>query len=130
MDATDYVKEQFIDWVVKGEDMPLSHGSVYVGLHTGDPTSTGEENEVTADSYERVEVLVEDWNISGGSFENINDIDFPEATENWGVIEYFSIWDGPSDTDNSLGYSALTPEEISDGERATFRDGDLTGEML
>jgi len=128
---TTYVEEEIVNWIVGGEDMPVAHTNVYVALHDDDPTNDGTENEVTAESYDRVETTANgDWTRSGNSFENAVEIEFPEAEEEWGNVSHFTIWDGPSDTDNPLGQSALnTARDISEGDAPVFREGSLTGEI-
>jgi hypothetical protein len=132
-DATNYLKDEVIRWIVGGEDMPTAHGNVYVGLHTGPPGDDAQNNEVTASGYSRADTIAgNDWDVSTvGQFENTSDILFDEAEENWGDISHFSIWDGSSDTDNALGISELeATRTIEAGDSAVFRQGRLSGELL
>ena len=130
---TDYVEEQIVNWMVGGEDMPTAHTNVYVSLHTNDPTNSGEENEVTVDSYSRVETTANgDWNRTEGTFENAVDIEFPEAQENWGNISHFALWDAEESAtdDNAIAQSSLqTARDVEEGDVAVFRSGNLTGEV-
>lgn len=130
MDATEYTKDLYINWLVGGQEFPANHGSVYLGLHTDDPGPSGENNEVSASDYSRKEVAVSDWTIGTGTFENPDVIEFDIATSDWGTITHFSIWDGPDATDNSLGYSPLASNvTINTDDTAVFRSGKLTGEF-
>jgi len=111
--------------------MPEAHTNVYVALHDSDPTNDGTENEITADSYDRVETTANgDWTRTDNSFENAVEIEFPEATELWGDVSHFSLWDGPDDTDNPIAQSALeSTRTIDEGDAPIFREGNLTGQV-
>ena len=127
-DFTDYTENNIVNWMVGGVDMPVSHGNVYVALHTGDPTETGDSNEVSAASYARASTTAgTDWNINGGSFENSSDIGFTDATETWGDISHFSLWDSETGG-NAIAYSNLTTTRtVQDGDAPIFRSQSLTG---
>jgi hypothetical protein len=130
MDATTYTKSQFINWLVGGQDMPTSPGSVYLALHNGDPGDSGENNELSVSNYTRVEITVSEWNITTGAFENSGIVEFPTADADWGDVSYVSIWDGPNDTDNSLGSSPTeTTITINKDDTAVFRSGRLSGDF-
>lgn len=131
-DFSTYTENQIVNWMVGGEDMPTAHTNVYVALHDGDPTNSGTENEITADSYDRVETTANgDWTRTNNFFENAVKIEFPEATESWGDVSHFSLWDGPADTDNAISQSELAnTRSIGEGDAPVFREGDLTGHVL
>jgi hypothetical protein len=130
-DFTDYLEGQIVNWMVSGSDMPASHSNIYVALHTSDPTNSGENNEVSASSYARVSTTAgTDWSVSGNTFSNLIDIEFPEAQEDWGNITHFTLWDGPDATDNALAWSALDrSRDVSTGDAPVFRDGTLNGSV-
>ena len=130
-DFTSYLESQIVDWMVGGSDMPPSHSNIYIALHTDNPTNSGEDNEVTADSYSRVSTTADtDWTISDNTFTNLIDVEFPEAEEDWGEISYFTLWDGPSDTDNAIAWSTLErSREVDIGDVPIFRDGTLNGSV-
>lgn len=111
--------------------MPTAHVSVWVALHNSDPTNSGEENEVNAAGYSRVETTANgDWTRTGDTFENAVDIEFDVAEENWGEVTHFSLWDGSADTDNAIASSTLDASRtIEDGDQAVFRAGGLTGDV-
>lgn len=129
-DFTDYSENNIANWMVGGQDMPVAHGNVYVALHTGDPTETGSSNEVSASSYSRASsVAGTDWNITGGSFENANEIAFPDAQELWGDVSHFSLWDS-STGGNAIAYSSLTnTRTVDNGDAPVFRATSLTGQV-
>jgi hypothetical protein len=127
-DFSNYVESEIVSWMFKGEDMPVSHGDVYVALHTSDPTDSGEQNEVSAASYTRIQTATTDWTQTDNTFENASDVEYPQAQENWGTVSHFSLWDGPDDTDNALAQSSVAAaREIRSGDVAIFRQGTLTG---
>ena len=130
-DFSTYVEEQIVNWMVGGTDMPVSHTNVYVALHTADPTNDGTENEVTAGSYTRIETTANgDWDRTGNEFSNAVEIEFPEATEDWGEVSHFTLWDGATDTDNVLAQSSLdSARSIQEGDIALFRIGSLGGSV-
>lgn len=130
-DFSSYTEEQIVNWMVGGEDMPVAHTNVYVVLHDGNPTNDGTANEITAGSYDRVETTANgDWTKTGNSFENAVEIEFPEATELWGDVSHFSLWDGPDDTDNAIAQSALeNTRTIDEGDTPIFREGNLSGQV-
>lgn len=131
-DFTDYTENQIANWLVGGSDMPVAHGNVYVALHTSNPSDSGENNEVSSSSYDRVQTAAgTDWNISGGEFENAVDVKFPSAQENWGAITHFTLWDGSTSSDNCLAVSPLVQtRDVNTGDTAVFRSGNLNGSVL
>ena len=93
--ATDYEIE-VIDHVFDGYSLPSPPNTLYIALHTGDPTNDGDENEVSASDYERIPVSESDFTTSGSNPRRAtNDVDIvsEEAESNWGTIDHISIWD-------------------------------------
>lgn len=125
-DLTDYTEGQFIDWCFGGTDMPAAHGSVYVALHTEDPTESGDVGEVSASDYGRVETVAgSDWTTSGGQAENANEVLFTAGSD-WGTITHFSLWDAASGG-NPLWHSAVEPEKpLGTDDELSFSAGSLT----
>ena len=101
-DLTDYYAEEILGHSFDGTDMPVSHGSVYLAAHTGDPGSNAANNEVAATDYERVEVATTSFDASGRTRTNNTAIEFVQAQSDWGDITHISAWDGATDTDNPL----------------------------
>lgn len=126
---TNYHENIIMDRSFRGTDAPPAPLTLYVGLHTADPTETGEANEVTAADYARQGVANADWGGIGSNVENALEVDFGTATSNWGTITHFSIWNGDQATvgANSLWYAALTTAKpIESGDRPRFTAGSLT----
>ena len=63
---------------------------------------------------------------SGGATENVNPIQFVQASANWGTITHFSIWDASSGG-NCLLYGALAASKVvNSGDYFEFAAGALT----
>lgn len=135
-DFTTYSEEQIVDWLVGGVDVAPAPANIYVALHTSDP---GESPDGTTEvdsgtyTYSRVSTIAgTDWNQpSVDKFENSVEIEFPEASNTWGTISHFSLWDGSADSDNALAKSALdSARTVESGDAPVFRVGNLSGEVL
>lgn len=134
MTFTNYTETEILQWLVGGQDMPASHSSVYVSLHSSDPGESPDgstEIDASTFTYERTETTAgSDWTIADDTFENSSEISFPEADSNWGTITHFAIWDGASDSDNPLAKSALEiSKEVKLGDKPIFRVGKLSGQI-
>jgi hypothetical protein len=101
--------------------------SVYIGLSASDPNDDGSGlNEPDSNSYSRVRTYAEDWDAAfNGCIENVNDISFPLAVENWGLITHFALFDAATGG-NMIVWGTLSPSKnISSGEIPKFTAGDL-----
>ena len=98
--------------------------TVYVGLHTADPTDAGSGAEVTGGAYARQAVTFGAPTDGAGS--NSAAVTFPQATANWGTITHFGIWDAAT-AGNLLLHGALTASKtVNTGDVFTFPVGQLT----
>jgi hypothetical protein len=122
---SDYWENKILDHIFgKGSYTPPT---IHVGLSTADPTDTGSGlTEPSGSGYARVQTSVSDWNAaSNGSLENSNDINFAQATGNWGTITHFALFDAAT-AGNMLAYGALSQSKsISESDTARFEAGDL-----
>lgn len=129
-DATDTLEGFIRDWLSQGTDMPTAPTDLYVALHTSDPGDTLDgSTEVGASDYDRVQTAAgTDWDTPNeNDFTNANEISFGEATNDWGDISHFSLWDGADDTTNPLVATALTQTKtINSGDQVVFNAGELT----
>jgi hypothetical protein len=86
-------------------------GSLYVGLHTGDPGEAGDQttSECNYTGYARVAVARTDakWTIAANSCKNADAIAFPAATGGSNTATHFSIGTAASAAGNLLFKSAL-----------------------
>jgi hypothetical protein len=82
--------------------------AVYVGLHTGQPTSG---NEIVGNAYARQAYV---YALSGGDPTVANNsaiIQFPTATADWGTITHAGIWTA-STVGTLLAWQALTASKF------------------
>ena len=99
MDFSNYLADKLIDATVRNTpyDTPTK---VWIALYTTDPTKVDVGAEVREPSYNRQEVVMS-APVDGKS-ENSAQIDFSEATSNWGKITHIGIRD--QDYDGNLLY--------------------------
>lgn len=97
---------------------------VYVALFTSDPTDAGTGAEVSGGSYARK--IASFGTPSNGASSTDADIQFDQATGNWGTITHFGIYDSPSGG-NLLYHGALTVSKlIETGDVFKIASGNLT----
>lgn len=101
-----------------------SPATVYVSLHTADPTDDGSGTEVSGGSYARKSATFA--SPSNGASSTSADITFPQATGSWGTITHIGIWDA-STSGNLLYHTALTASKaIATGDIFKIASGSLT----
>jgi hypothetical protein len=98
--------------------------TVYVSLHTADPTDAGSGTEVSGGSYVRKSATFAAP--SNGVSASSADVTFDQATASWGTIGWIGIWDAVS-TGNMLYHTALTTSKAIDtGDIFKIASGSLT----
>jgi hypothetical protein len=98
--------------------------TVYVGLFTTDPTDAGTGTEVSGGSYARTSATFAAP--SNGVSSTNADVQFPQATANWGTVTHFGIYDALS-TGNLLYHGVLTASKtIETGDVFKIASGNLT----
>jgi hypothetical protein len=101
-----------------------SAATVYVALFTTDPTDAGSGTEVTGGSYARVAASF--GAPSNGSSATDADVNFAQATDNWGTVTHFGIYDALT-SGNLLYHGALTVSKtIGTGDVFKIPTGSLT----
>jgi hypothetical protein len=101
-----------------------SPADVYVGLFTTDPTDDGSGTEVSGGSYART--IATFAAPSNGASSTDADVQFPQATGNWGTVTHFGIFDALT-TGNLLYHGALTSSKtIETGDVFKIATGNLT----
>ena len=96
--------------------------TVYLGLHTADPTDAGSGTEVSGGSYARQSFAS---TISGNAASNTSAIEFPTATASWGTVGWVAVWDNLT-SGNLLFHGALTASKtIASGDVFRVPAGDL-----
>ena len=98
--------------------------TVYVSLHTADPTDAGTGTEVSGGSYARQAATF--GAPSNGASTTTADITYPQATASYGTVGWIGIWDAVS-TGNLLYHSPLnTSKTIDTGDIFKITSGSLT----
>ena len=99
MDFSTYLADKLIDATVR--NIPYdSPEKVWIALYTTDPTKEDMGAEVREPSYNRQHVVMS-APVDGKS-QNLGQIDFAEATSNWGLVTHIGIKD--QDFDGNLLY--------------------------
>jgi hypothetical protein len=101
--------------------------TIYVGLSTADPLDDASGlAEPSGNGYARVQTSASDWSAaSAGGIDNVNDIEFQEATGDWGTITHFALFDAAT-AGNMLAYGSLSQSKaVESGDTAKFAAGDL-----
>ena len=98
--------------------------TVYVSLHTADPTDAGTGAEVSGGSYARKSATFAAP--SDGVSATSADVTFDQATASWGTITHIGIWDALT-TGNMLYHTPLTTSKtIDSGDIFKIASGSLT----
>lgn len=98
--------------------------TVYVGLFTSDPTDAGSGTEVAGNAYARQSATFAAP--SNGAASTNADVQFPQATGDWGVVTHFAIFDALT-TGNMMYHGALTTSKnIETGDVFKIATGSLT----
>ena len=117
---------------VTGLPAAATVGSLYVSLHTADPTETGTQtsSEATYTSYARVAVVrsTAGWTVAGNTnITNAAAINFPACTGGSSTVTYFGIGFASSGTGNLQFSGALSSSlAITNGITPSFAIGQLT----
>jgi hypothetical protein len=104
--------------------------TIYVGLSTADPGEDGAGlAEHSGDGYARVQTSGSTWNTATtGSTTNAAAIEFPTATDSWGEITHWALFDAPTGG-NLLASGQLTTARIvvaADTPKLAIGDGVIT----
>jgi hypothetical protein len=101
-----------------------SPATVYVALHTADPTDAGTGAEVSGGSYAREEAVF--GAPSDGVSVTTADIEFNQATANFGTVTHIAIWDSLT-SGNMLYHTPLdSAKTIETGDIFKISAGNLT----
>lgn len=102
---SDYLELKFLDHFL-GTASTTSPGTVYLSLHTADPTDDGSGAEVSTSGSAYVRKVIAFSAASGGSATNSGAVTFDTATSAWGTISHIGVWDASS-SGNLLFHGAL-----------------------
>lgn len=122
-EMTDYLENEIYDHVLRNAAY-TSPATIYVSLHTADPTESGQVGEVAGNGYARQSVTF--GPPSNGSGSNSNTITFTATGGNWGTVTHFAIHDALT-VGNALMYSILDNSRVvNDGDDFEFAISALT----
>ncbi len=122
-EMSNYLENALINATLRNTSY-TSPTTVYVGLHTADPTDAGSGTEVSGGSYARTAVTF--GAPSNGTSTNSAAVEFPQATGSWGTVSHIGIWDASS-TGNLLYHTALdTSKTIETGDIFKIASGSLS----
>ena len=122
-EISNYLENALINGTLRATTF-TAPATVYISLHTADPTDAGSGTEVSGGSYIRQSATFAAP--SNGASASNADITFPQATGNWGTIGWIGIWDAQT-TGNMLYHTALdTSKAIDTGDIFKIASGSLT----
>jgi hypothetical protein len=132
---SDYLEQKLLDLVFNQQ--ALTPPATYVALFTTAPADDGTGGvEVSGGAYARQQVFESGnastprWNAAvadGAGFlvDNEHDINYPQATADWGTVVAFGIYDAVTGG-NLLFHGALTANQtVNNGSIFKFAAGDL-----
>ena len=120
---SNYLENALINAVLRNTTY-TSPATVYVSLYTTDPTDADTGTEVSGGSYARTAVTM--GAPTNGSGTNSADVQFPQATGDWGSVSHIAIWDA-STSGNMLFHTPLdTTKNITTGDVFKVASGSLT----
>lgn len=122
-EISNYLENALINGTLRGTTF-TAPASVFVSLHTADPTDAGSGAEVSGGSYVRQAATF--GAPSNGVSTTTADITFPQATASYGTVTHVGIFDAVS-TGNLLYHSPLTTSKtIDSGDIFKIAAGSLT----
>lgn len=122
-EMSNYLENALINGTLRGTTF-TAPTTVYVSLHTADPTDAGTGTEVSGGSYARQAATF--GAPSNGVSTTTADISFPQATASYGTVGWIAIRDALSGG-NMLYYTALDASKTIDtGDIFKIAAGSLT----
>lgn len=106
MPSSNYLRGKIIDHTLRNTTY-TSPATVYVALHTSDPTAVGTPaTEVSGVWYARQSATFA-AQVTAGETSNSNTITYPGVTGSSVTVTHFSIWDAAT-LGNMIGYASLS----------------------
>jgi len=122
-EMSNFLENELYDHVLRNAAY-TSPANIDVSLHTADPTDDASGAEVSGGSYARTAVTM--GAPTNGSGTNSADVQFPQATGDWGTVTHIGIWDATS-SGNMLFHTPLdTSKNITTGDVFKIASGSLT----
>jgi hypothetical protein len=109
-EMSNYLEDALINATLRATTF-TSPATVYVSLHTADPTDAGTGTEVSGGSYARTAATFAAP--SNGASSTSADVTFPQATASWGTVTHIGIWDA-STSGNMYYHTALDASKTID----------------
>lgn len=104
-----------------GDSLYVALFTAATGLEANSPSA-----ELSGDGYARVQVEAADWTDADGVVTNDAEIEFPQATGDWGTVTHAAVMDA-STSGNVLYWGALTaPREVLDEDIVTLAAGEFS----
>ena len=120
---SNYLENALVNAVLRNTSY-TSPTTVYVGLFTTDPTDAGSGTEVSGGAYARKSAAFAAP--SDGAAATNATITFDQATDAWGTVTHFGIFDA-STSGNLLFHGAFTVSKtVGTGDVFTIPSGSLT----
>ncbi len=117
MPKSTYLANEFLNSVLRGLT------GVYVALYTAAPSINGGGTEVSGGSYTRQQVSFEEP--SGGQSGNTEDVLFPIASSDWGILVAYGLFDSLT-AGNLLYFSVFSsPRNVVANDQVKFTAGQL-----
>lgn len=122
-EMSNYLENALINATLRATTF-TSPATVYVSLHTADPTDAGTGTEVSGGSYARTSVTF--GSPSNGASTNSAAVEFPQCTSTWGTVGWIGIWDA-STSGNLYYHTALdSSKTIETGDVFKIATGNLS----
>lgn len=118
---SEYLANRLFDHVLRGVTYQPP-AAIFMALFLGNPVQGG--SEVSGGGYQRVTVTFSP--AANRRISNSSDVEFPEATADWGTITHFALFDAAT-AGNMLYYGVVTPNvQVVTGMQIMFKAGKLT----
>lgn len=131
MSASNYLENAVLNFVLGGVAL-TAPATVYLALHTANPTEDGSVGEVTGGSYARVAITnnLTNWpSTNTGSKASAWTGNFPTPSAGWGDVTYWSLWDAATNGNCLFISAAFTAQPILAGNVVSVANGALVVTM-
>jgi hypothetical protein len=115
----DYLQDTLVNNLFRGGAFSPP-GTIYVALHSADPGSNGNANEITGMNYVRAPIATTLWNAptAGSGTVTLNtDVLFPIAGNDWGAVNWITLKSAATAGNSWMSF------QVPDGGR-TVHSGD------
>lgn len=123
---SDYLENKILDHVLRNVSY-TSPTTTFIGLFTSDPGDDNTGTEVTGGSYARQPLSV--TTAAAGIVTSSADIEFPQATANWGTISHIGIYDALTSGNLLMHTPLTTAKTIEEGDIFKISSGNLTATL-